>query len=212
MYRVIDDDYKLMDLISYLKKEKISKLYIDIEAENNFHAYGISLSLLQISDGRSIWVIDCMKISEPSLLIRILEGEDFIKIMFDSSGDQIVFDTSLGIKAKPIIDLKLGFDILGVRESLSKLIKKYDDTPIKSCQKSNWSRRPLSDKQIKYAAFDVKYLKDLANDMYRKLYEAGKIEEFIHRNHVITNKIRKVNPYLGYKKLLQSNRVSRKKE
>lgn len=212
MYTLIDKEYQLLNLIADLNHRKVTRIYVDLEAENNLHGYGISLALLQVSDGESIWLIDPLAIDDNRAIVQLLTNENIIKVMFDCPGDQIVFNTSLGISAKPVLDLRAGFQLVGDNRSLNDHIMDVSGDEIKSCQKSNWSSRPLDKDQLIYAASDVKYLKMIGDKLYRELAESSLIEQFIHRNYTLTTKDRDHNPFKGYKKMLASGKVPRRRE
>jgi ribonuclease D len=72
--------------------------------------------------------------------------------------------------------------LLGIEQiGLTALIEKFfqitlEEAGRKSEQKSDWSRRPLSDKQLRYAINDTRFLERLAEYLERELDERGRID------------------------------------
>jgi ribonuclease D len=67
----------------------------------------------------------------------------------------------------------LGYEQIG----LAALIERFFAVTIpKSGQKSDWSRRPLSDKQLRYAVNDTSFLERLADRMRCELAALGRLE------------------------------------
>jgi ribonuclease D len=68
--------------------------------------------------------------------------------------------------------------LLGIEQiGLAALIERYFDIMIaKQGQKSDWSRRPLSEKQLRYAINDTRFLGSLADQLDRELGERGRID------------------------------------
>jgi ribonuclease D len=67
----------------------------------------------------------------------------------------------------------LGFEQIG----LAALIERYFEVTIgKAGQKSDWSRRPLSENQLRYAASDTRFLEELADRMGGELEARGRLD------------------------------------
>ena len=74
-----------------------------------------------------------------------------------------------------------------------KLSKKY--------QVSDWSRRPLKDKQIEYAALDVEYLPLLHEELESKIKAKRKIRLFKSEIEKLKDIVEIYNPKNSYKKI-----------
>lgn len=68
--------------------------------------------------------------------------------------------------------------MLGIEQiGLAALIERYFAVTIgKAGQKSDWSRRPLSERQLSYAVNDTRYLEALSEQLAGELVERGRIE------------------------------------
>ncbi|MBN1968938.1 MAG: hypothetical protein JW870_06190 [Candidatus Delongbacteria bacterium] len=212
MYELIEDDVNLIKFYSFLKKNGIDKIAVDIECESNLHRYGMKVNLIQFYDGKKAYIVDMLKIKEKNILKKILSSHDFVKVMFEASGDQLVIQNDLGIKVEPVIDLRIGLEMTGRKYGLSEVIREFDDDIVSDCQKSDWGKRPLSEKQLIYAARDVEFLFKISKMLFTELTEKDLILTFLRKNFNVMSKDRELNPFIGYKKMLLSGKVSRKKE
>ena len=107
-----------------------------------------------------------------------------MKIFHSIRGDSSVIFNCLGIKIENVFDTQLAEDILdqnsGVQISYKKLVKKYFFKNIsKSETNSDWERRPLIKKQLKYAAEDVRYLYPIMDIQNKKIKRSNKLDLFL---------------------------------
>ena len=111
-------------------------------------------SIVQISDGKRTFIVDCLLIEFDSEAEKILT--EFFKcrtaIFFDFSGDFKAMNDAFrnSVKQAKVIDLKQGEYSLKklTIENLGKGLRKKE-------QCSNWNVRPLREKQIHYSALDA---------------------------------------------------------
>src|SRR4029434_2987994 len=77
-----------------------------------------------------------------------------------------------------IFDTMIAAQLLGVDQlGLAALIERYFAVAIgKEGQKSDWSQRPLSEKQLQYAVNDTRYLEALADRLAAELEAKGRVE------------------------------------
>jgi len=68
--------------------------------------------------------------------------------------------------------------LLGIEQiGLAALIERFFDITIgKEGQKSDWSRRPLSEKQLRYAVNDTRFLERLAERLRGELLQLGRVD------------------------------------
>jgi len=87
--------------------------------------------------------------------------------------------TSLGFRPNgEVFDTMIAAQLLGIEEiGLASLIERFFDVAIpKQGQKSDWSRRPLSEQQLCYAVNDTRFLADLAERLGAELTERGRFD------------------------------------
>ena len=88
----MNEDFEYIEnrdsLIRCCKKLKFEKeIGVDIECENNFHHYGVYISIIQLSTNTENFIVDVLKLKEISPLIEILENKDIIKIFHNVDFD-----------------------------------------------------------------------------------------------------------------------------
>jgi len=167
----------LNDLIPELQYEK--EIALDLEFDKNRFAYGFTLSLIQIKYSSGIILIDGMSCKDLSGIFSILENEKVQKIVF-AFGEDIRLLHYLDCKPKNIFDLAYAINLLNYEpcglSALSTNLLGIEEKA--SSQKSNWIKRPLTDKQLAYAAEDVMHLSDLKGILINEMSEAGVYEWF----------------------------------
>jgi len=170
----IDTTPGLKDLLSRL--EDAQEIALDTEADS-LHHYFEKVCLIQLSAGDENAIVDPLSGMDLSpllgLLARkplVLHGADYdLRMMrmtfgFQPGGD--VFDTMLAARL-------LGRQNLG----LASLVEDFFGARLgKGGQKSDWSRRPLSESQLRYASDDTRYLLPMAGRLRDDLKKLGRSE------------------------------------
>ena len=152
------------------------RVALDTEADS-LHNYFEKVCLIQLSLADEHYLIDPLAgldladflgvLAEKPLL---LHGGDYdlrmLRASFGFRARQEVFDTMIAAQL-------LGFEQIG----LAALIERYFAVTIaKTGQKSDWSRRPLSEKQLHYAVNDTRYLAVLADRLADELTSRGRLD------------------------------------
>ena len=147
--------------LSDLKNIIIDNTVIGLDTEFDWrNTYFPVLSLIQISTNKEIFLIDCFKRKDFSLINEILCNKKILKIIHSARSDTTVIFSFLGIKTKNVFDIQIAEKLLSNEIcSYSKIVKKYFNLDLpKSETKSNWLKRPLTENQLSYASEDVNYL------------------------------------------------------
>lgn len=189
--KVIDNDKALNELIAYIHEKKIRELALDFEGEFYLHKYGIHLGLMQMFDGRTCYIIDPLKISNQRKLADITENEDILKVMFAAGTDLSLLQNSIGITITSLFDLSLAAKSLEIKGlSLSSVLEKFFGIKMEQknkFQKANWLKRPLKDDMIEYAAGDVLHLLELKKILTQRMFDSGKLDDFLIKNNKLQN-------------------------
>jgi ribonuclease D len=130
-----------------------------------------------------------LSLGETHYLVDPLAGLDLIGfwgalavkplILHSADYDLRMLRASLGFRARrEVFDTMIAAQLLGIEQiGLAALIEKYFGVTIeKAGQKSDWSRRPLSEKQLSYAVNDTRFLERLADWLSNELSERGRLE------------------------------------
>lgn len=105
-------------------------------------------------------------------LFELLKNEQVLKVFHAARQDMEIFFHISGALPKPIFDTQIaamvcGFgDSVGYETLVTSLAKESID---KSSRFTDWSIRPLSDKQLRYAVSDVTHLRAVYNKLKAKL-------------------------------------------
>jgi ribonuclease D len=98
--------------------------------------------------------------------------------VFHAARQDIEIVVKLGdLVPHPLFDTQVAAMVCGFGESISydQLVSRITGAPIdKSSRFTDWSRRPLSDKQLDYALADVTHLRDVYLELVSRLEAAGR--------------------------------------
>jgi len=125
------------------------------------NTYYANLGLIQISDGQTVWLIDPIAVDDLEPLRELLIAEEILKLVHSPSEDLEILKQRFEILPEPLIDTQVAAACLGQSHQLGyhHLIEWLLDLTLdKAATRSDWCRRPLSNKQLHYAAEDVAYL------------------------------------------------------
>ncbi|MDP3858977.1 MAG: ribonuclease D [Stagnimonas sp.] len=139
--------------------------------------YRPKLCLVQIGDGRDAWVIDSIAISDLSPLFERLNDPATVKVFHAASQDLEIFAQLTGRCPAPIFDTQLAAALLGLGDQLgyAGLVEKRLGIVIdKSLSRTDWSKRPLRQPEIDYAAADVIHLATLYPPLRAALQALGR--------------------------------------
>lgn len=157
-YTLIENELELEKSCLLLRDASILMIDTEFVKTRTFFA---SLSILQIFDGKNLYIIDAIKIKNLDLLWLTLSNPDIKKVFHSSSEDLdiIVHLSPYDITNTVDTQIMAVFLGLGLSVGFSKLCSQLLNIDIdKSESRSNWLHRPLSKSQLRYAASDVYYL------------------------------------------------------
>ncbi len=207
-YDLIQTDSDLADLVALLRRR--DRLAVDLEGENNLHAYGIRVCLIQLFDGQRGYIVDPLAIRNKDLLKELLEGSGWLKVMFDSTNDLLALQHDLGIRPSSLYDLAIAAQLLHRPGGLHVLRNGPHSARSKDrFQRSNWLRRPVAREMLDYAISDVVDLLALADALSADLAKEGLTAEFDRRNRERLNKVRVWDPLGNFTRIPGFQRMKR---
>jgi len=183
-FELIENRANLDALAQDLLSEKI--LAFDTEADSFYH-YFDKTCLVQVATRRQIYLIDplaCGGPSELSPLGPIFASPDIVKIFHAAEYDIFVLKRDCGFVFNNLFDTMISAQLLGYPSvGLAGLAERHFGVKLpKEQQRSDWSHRPLSQRQLSYAASDVLYLIPLVEIVRKELRRARRMrwaeEEF----------------------------------
>ena len=149
--------------------------------------YRADLGLVQISDGDTAWLVDPIAIGSMEPLTNLLAAPEITKILHSGSEDLEVLLHVLGVLPEPLIDTQIACAMLGqpLQMGYHHAVKWLFDVDIDKDQtRSNWCRRPLTPKQLRYAAMDVVLLPMVLRELRLRLEDCGRwpwLQEDVNR-------------------------------
>src|SRR5215467_4326003 len=152
------------------------RIALDTEADS-LHNYFEKVCLIQLSIEGQHYLVDPLSDLHLSVFTETLAEKPLI--LHGGDYDLRMLRASLGFRPRrKVFDTMIAAQLLGIEQiSLAALIERYFGIMIaKEGQKSDWSRRPLSEKQLRYAMNDTRFLEPLAERLCRELSERGRIE------------------------------------
>ena len=151
---------------------------IDTEADS-LHHYPGKLCLVQICDDRGRGhLVDPLVLRDLSPLGAVLADPNTIKVLHAADNDLAYLKRLYGVTVASLFDTAVAARFLGATAlGLEGLLTQYlGVTAVKSRQKDDWSRRPLSSAQEAYALDDVLHLIPLRARLLDELRVIGREE------------------------------------
>ncbi len=130
--------------------------------------YAPQLCLAQLAVGDQIWLIDPIAGAPLAPLGELIADPSVEKLMHAPSADLIAFGLHFGSVPANVFDTQIaaGFVGLTANASLDRLLEAVLKVRLNHNETfSDWSRRPLKDTQMLYAADDVRYLAPLVAEL-----------------------------------------------
>ena len=154
----IDSNQKLQQMCAQLIE--VATLAIDTEFIRTDTFYP-KIALIQISNGEQCWLIDVLSIDQFGSLKQLLEDPGRILIFHACAEDLEVLDHALDIRPASIFDTQIAAGIVNIGYCIgyARLVMQMFEIELdKQETRSDWLKRPLTDRQLDYAAIDVLYL------------------------------------------------------
>ena len=106
-----------------------------------------------------------------------MQNPDIVKVFHAGRQDLEIFVHLTGSVPQPVYDTQIAAMVCGLGDQVGydKLVQHYTGKSIdKSSRFTNWAERPLTDRQLKYAADDVIYLAEIYPRMVAYLNKAAR--------------------------------------
>ena len=201
---------KTPDLVHFCQSLKGTPFVtVDTEFMRENTYYPI-LCLVQVAGPDSDAAIDALA---PGLdlapLFDLLDAPETLKVFHAARQDIEIFYHLMGYVPAPLFDSQVaamvcGFgDQVGYENLIAKLTKARID---KSSRFTDWSRRPLSDKQIQYALADVTHLRDAYRKLVAELEHNGREKWLEAEMAILTSPATyEADPMQAYKRIKARN-------
>lgn len=138
-------------------------------------------------------------------LFDLLADESVLKIFHAARQDLEIFYNLTGKVVTPFFDTQIAAMVCGFGDSVGyeNLVKNICNKQLdKSSQFTDWSNRPLSEKQLNYALGDVTHLVDIYKHLSQKLEERGRTSWVFQEEGVLNDPATYANdPQESYKRI-----------
>ena len=177
-FQIITQKSELATLAKELMREDI--VAFDTEADSFYH-YFDKVCLVQVATRKRCWLVDPLELGGPAELAPLAPvfASPKVRVLFHAAEyDIYVLKRDCGFEFANLFDTMVSAQLLGYPAiGLAALIERHFGVSLpKDEQRSDWSRRPLTGKQLDYAASDVLYLIKLAEKLEKELVKAGRLE------------------------------------
>lgn len=161
--------------------ERLSKSeFVTVDTEfMRENTYWPELCLVQIANEKEAAAIDPLAdgIDLKPLLDLLTENEEVLKVFHAGGQDVEIIVNLTGKTPHPIFDTQIAMMAISQSEQIgyANLVESWLNISIdKGARFTDWSRRPLTDRQIEYAIGDVTHLSKIFPRMLEKLVKTGR--------------------------------------
>lgn len=150
---------------------------VDLEADSMYH-FQEKVCLIQVAADRSIFLIDPLQIDNLEPLSSVFANPGICKVFHGADYDIRSLYRDFTFSVHNLFDTEIAARFLGLQETglEALLLNRFGIQLDKKYQRKDWSRRPLPEEMLTYAADDVRYLLTLARDLEEELGTRGRLE------------------------------------
>lgn len=176
IHGLIEDSATLANLCARFSNADFITVDTEFMRENS---YWPELCLIQIADENEAAAVDPMApgIDLTPLLDLLTDNHDVLKVFHAGGQDLEIVYNLTGKTPQPLFDTQVAAMALGQGEQIgySNLVDSYLGITVdKGARFTDWSRRPLDERQITYAIADVTHLAKIFPMMLKKLKNTGR--------------------------------------
>jgi ribonuclease D len=179
------------ELARFCARQKEAE-YVTIDTEfMRDRTYWPKLCLVQIAGPEETAAIDAMAPGlDLSPLFELLANPRVVKVFHAARQDIEIFFHLTGKIPAPIVDTQVAAMVCGFGDAVSyeNLAAKLAGARIdKSSRFTDWSHRPLTDKQLQYALSDVTHLRPAYEKLKRRIEKSGRAQWVEEEMGVLTD-------------------------
>jgi len=170
---LVEDSKSFSRLLTDL--DRAEEIAVDTEGDS-FFSYPEKVCLIQVTALERDWLVDPLAGFDISGLGAALADPSKLKVFHDGEYDVGSLKRDYGFRFKNLFDTRVAAAALGTPNPglASVLEERFQIKLDKSLQRSEWSRRPLSPKQIRYAQLDTHFLVQLMRGQKDELDSLGR--------------------------------------
>ncbi len=188
-------NYQIVDTIKMLETVCLSAREVDtVMLDTEFvrtRTFYPQLGLIQLFDGTTLSLIDPTAIDDMTAFVELLKDTSVLKVLHACGEDLEVFAHVFGTTPVPMMDTQIMAAFLGhgLSTGFAALVNEYLGVELdKSEARTDWLARPLTSKQLEYAAADVYYLLPIFEKLKVAIGDSGWWEAAQQESDLIASK------------------------
>lgn len=172
--QVIDKPDDLDKLAGQLRGQEFIAVDTEFLRESTYYS---RLCLIQVATPSTIACVDAIALDDLSPLTAVLLDTTITKVLHSARQDYEILLNLTGQAPAPVFDTQIAADLCGFGDQggfaaiAAELLSVEID---KTHTRTDWSRRPLSAEQLRYALDDVRYLIPIYEALLRLLDKNGR--------------------------------------
>ena len=173
---IIDTDRLLVEFAD--EQKGIEWMCFDTEFIGERRYYTL-LCLIQVATEHGFYFIDPLRIKQLDPFLDLIEDPAILKITHAGENDYRLLHQLFGVLPVNLFDAQVAAGFVGYKYPISfgKLVEAELGVRLaKGYAVTDWERRPMSPKALKYALNDVLYLPGLWKNLSRKLEKYGRLD------------------------------------
>jgi len=187
-FTFIDTGEQLQSVITDIASCNVLCIDTEFHRESTYYA---EFALLQIYGNGQCWIVDPIAIDNLSGLWDILCDPDILKVFHAGRQDiEIFVKESGGRMPTPLFDTQVAAALIGYGQQVGfgNLVQRITKKALAKGESfTNWKTRPLTPKQMIYAADDVIWLMPVYQHLQERLEATGRTEWLQEEQSVLTD-------------------------
>lgn len=175
-YHLVTSDVELRDYCQALSSRPWIVLDTEFIREKTYRP---QLCLVQIKSEEILLIVDALAVSNLTPLSEILHDPAITKVLHAATQDLEIFYWLNRKVPEPLFDTQIAAPLLGFNEQIGygNLVREMLGVELsKAHTRADWSRRPLPEQQLRYAADDVIYLEAIYLQQLEQLNQKNRLQ------------------------------------
>lgn len=144
--------------------------------------YFAKLGLIQIAVDDQLVLVDPLAIADLRPLWQLLANPSIRVVIHAGGEDYEILGQAMGTVPNNVFDTQIAAAFLGMGDALgyAALVERFGGPVLdKSQSRTDWTARPLSEEQLRYAAADVTYLQQIYPQLAAQLDQQPQLRELV---------------------------------
>ena len=210
MSEYVETQDDLEALVALLTGSKVLCIDTEFLREKTYYA---KLCLVQVNNGEADAIIDPLHL-DLRPFGRLLADPSTVKVFHSGSQDIAILLHEAGVAPRPVFDTQTAAALLGhpLQVGLAALVRSMCQVQLEKADSfTDWTRRPLTKNQLRYALDDVRYLPEIYELMVGELEARGRLSWLDDEFEEMSDPARyEVDPREMWRKVKRTSSLSRR--